>query len=171
MRPSHTTAPQPEATAARTSPARGVYTLPPLDQRHLQRGVEHLYTLGPRAGTEFLAEVGQRIGGMPCILGLLAEYEQRLTPAMLRLTGGDRFPRRPLPALTVASAQRLLLSALTCERPNPRVAYISPTFGQAKRAAWDYLKEMAAPVLKASPHESELRLDLVNGAPHQLFRR
>jgi phage terminase large subunit len=70
---------------------------------------------------------------------------------------------------TVASAQRLLFSALTCERPNPRVAYISPTFGQAKRAAWDYLKEMAAPVLKASPHESELRLDLVNNARINCF--
>jgi phage terminase large subunit len=64
---------------------------------------------------------------------------------------------------TVAAAQRLLLSALTCERPNPRVAYFAPTYGQAKRAAWDYLREMAAPVLAAPPHESELRIDLVNG--------
>jgi hypothetical protein len=65
---------------------------------------------------------------------------------------------------TVAAAQRLLLSALTCERPNARVAYIAPTHGQAKRSAWDYLKAMAAPVLAAPPHESELRLDLVKGA-------
>jgi len=64
---------------------------------------------------------------------------------------------------TVAAAQRLLLSALTCERPNPRVALFAPTYGQAKRAAWDYLREMAAPVLAAPPHESELRIDLVGG--------
>jgi hypothetical protein len=64
---------------------------------------------------------------------------------------------------TVAAAQRLLLSALTCSKPNPRVAYIAPTHGQAKRSAWDYFRDLAAPVLAAPPHESELRLDLVNG--------
>jgi hypothetical protein len=70
--------------------------LDPLARLRLQRGVEHLHALGPRATAELLAEVGQRIGGMPCIIGLLAEFEQRLTPAMLQLTGGDRFQRRPL---------------------------------------------------------------------------
>jgi len=70
---------------------------------------------------------------------------------------------------TVAAAQRLLLSALTCERPNPRTAYISPTYGQAKRSCWDYLKEMAAPVLAAPPHESELRIDLLNGGRINCF--
>jgi hypothetical protein len=59
----------------------------------LQRGAEHLHRLGARATAELLAEVGHRIGGTPCILGLLTEYE-RLTPEMLRVTGGDKFPRR-----------------------------------------------------------------------------
>ena len=67
--------------------------------------------------------------------------------------------------------QRLLLSALTCERPNPRVALFAPTYGQAKRAAWDYAKEMAAPVLAAPPHESELQYRLGERRPHQLLRR
>ena len=62
--------------------------LDPLDRLHLQRGAEHLHALGPRATAEFLAEVGHRIGGTPCILGL--------TPRMVRLAGGDRFPPRPL---------------------------------------------------------------------------
>jgi hypothetical protein len=70
--------------------------LNPLDRLHLQHRVEHLHRLGPGVAAEFLAEVGHRIGGMPCILGLLAEYEQRLTPEMIRLTGGDRFPPRQL---------------------------------------------------------------------------
>ena len=73
--------------------------LDPLDRLHLQRGAEHLHALGPRATAEFLAEVGHRIGGTPCILGLLGEFEQRLTPRLLRLAGGDRFPRRPLRAV------------------------------------------------------------------------
>ena len=67
-----------------------------LDRMRLQRGAEHLHSLGARATAELLAEIGARIGGMPCILGLLAEYERRLTPAMIRAAGADRFPPRPL---------------------------------------------------------------------------
>ena len=48
--------------------------LDPLDQFRLQRDVEHLHRLGPRSIAELLTEVGNRIGGMPCILGLLTEY-------------------------------------------------------------------------------------------------
>ena len=62
----------------------------------LQRGGEHLHRLGPRATCEVLCEISHRIGGMPAILGCLAEYEARLTPQLLRRAGGDRFPHRPL---------------------------------------------------------------------------
>jgi hypothetical protein len=55
----------------------------PFTSHRLQRGSEHL---------------GQ-LGGLPATLGLLAEYERRLTPAMLRLAGGDRFPTRQLRAV------------------------------------------------------------------------
>jgi hypothetical protein len=71
----------------------------PLDRLHLQRRVEHLHALGPRATAELLVDLADRIGGMPAILGLLAEYQQRLTPDMLRATGGDRFPTRRLRAV------------------------------------------------------------------------
>jgi hypothetical protein len=70
--------------------------LKPLDQLRLQRGVEHLHALGPRATAELLAEVGARIGGMPCILGLLGEYQQRLSPHLLRAVDAHRFPTRPM---------------------------------------------------------------------------
>lgn len=70
--------------------------LDPLDRLRLQRGVEHLCRLGPRAVAEFLAETSGQIGGLPCILGLLVEYERRLTPTRLRAVGGDRFSRRSL---------------------------------------------------------------------------
>jgi hypothetical protein len=36
------------------------------------------------------------MGGMPVCLALLAEHERRLTPSMVRATGGDRFPPRAL---------------------------------------------------------------------------
>jgi hypothetical protein len=73
-----------------------VYYLDPLARLRLQRGAEHLCRLGPRATAEFLGEVADRVGGMPCILDRLSEYERRLSPKLLRLTGGDRFPVRPL---------------------------------------------------------------------------
>jgi hypothetical protein len=66
----------------------------PLTTIRLQRGAAHLHRLGARATAEFLAEVGSRIGGLPCILSLLTDYERRLTSEMLRATGGDRFPPR-----------------------------------------------------------------------------
>jgi hypothetical protein len=70
--------------------------LDPLDHLRLERGAEHLHGLGARAVAELLAEVGDRIGGMPCILGILGEYQQRLSPQMLRAVGGHRFPTRPM---------------------------------------------------------------------------
>jgi hypothetical protein len=76
-----------------------VIHLDTLDRLRLQRGVEHLHQLGPRATAELLSEVAHRIGGMPCIIKLLGEYELRLTPRMLRLTGGDRFPAHRLRAV------------------------------------------------------------------------
>jgi hypothetical protein len=36
---------------------------------------------------------------MPAILTVLGEYEQRLTPQMVRAAGGHRFPLRPLRAV------------------------------------------------------------------------
>ena len=53
--------------------------LDPLVRLRLQRGVEHLHQLGPRA-----------IGCLPAALELLGEFEQRITPAMLHATGGDQ---------------------------------------------------------------------------------
>jgi hypothetical protein len=70
--------------------------LDPFTALRLQRGAEHLHRLGPRATAEFLAEIAAQIGGMPAVLGLLVEYERRLSPEALRLVGGDRFPPRPL---------------------------------------------------------------------------
>lgn len=70
--------------------------LHPVTRLRLQRGAEHLHACGPRVTAELLAEVADRIGGMPAILTLLGEYQQRLSPQMLRAVGGHRFPPRPL---------------------------------------------------------------------------
>lgn len=70
--------------------------LDPFTVLRMQRGVEHLHGLGPRATAEFLGDVADQIGGWPTIIALLGEYERRLSPAMLRAVGGDRFPPQRL---------------------------------------------------------------------------
>ena len=59
---------------------------------------------------------------------------------------------------TVAAINHLIKSAIQCEKQNPRLAYIAPTYGQAKRIAWDYLLEYTRP-LGAIANIAELRVD------------
>lgn len=74
---------------------------------------------------------------------------------------------------TVACINELLKCALANERrePPPRYAYIAPHYNQAKDVAWEYLKKYAAPVLEfgGGINESELRVDLPNGARVRLY--
>jgi hypothetical protein len=64
------------------------------DSIRFRRQVLHLRELGPRAIAELLVEIAQRADCAPVILELLDEYEDRLTPDMVHLVGGDQFPRR-----------------------------------------------------------------------------
>jgi hypothetical protein len=59
---------------------------------------------------------------------------------------------------TVAALNQLIHLALLCEKEDPRYAYIAPTYGQAKRVAWDYLVKFTRP-LGAVANISELRVD------------
>ena len=65
--------------------------LDPLTRIRLQRGAERLHNLGPRAVAEALCEIADKIGGMPAVLEVLAEFE-RGSPEILASVGGDRFP-------------------------------------------------------------------------------
>jgi hypothetical protein len=60
-----------------------------------QRDCGHVYDLGRRAVMEAFLQVADRIGGLPAICEVLAEY-RRLSPQQLRAVGGDRFVPRPL---------------------------------------------------------------------------
>jgi len=61
---------------------------------------------------------------------------------------------------TVAAINQLIHSALQCQKNAPQYAYIAPTYSQAKRIAWDYLKEYTRP-LGGVPNVSELRVDFM----------
>ncbi len=59
---------------------------------------------------------------------------------------------------TVSAINHLIKSAIECDKPDPRFAYIAPTYGQAKRVAWDYLQKYTRS-LGATYNVSELRAD------------
>ena len=69
---------------------------------------------------------------------------------------------------TVAAVNELVRAAAVCASAMPLFAYIAPYRSQAKSVAWEYLKHYARPIL-ASVNESDLYVDLVNGARIRLF--
>ena len=70
---------------------------------------------------------------------------------------------------TVACINDIIKRAILCEKPEGRFAYIAPLFNQAKDVAWSYLKRYASPILASQPNETELRVDLINGARIRLY--
>ena len=69
---------------------------------------------------------------------------------------------------TVSAINQLIHSALKCTKKNPRFAYIAPTYSQAKRIAFDYLKEYTRP-LGAIVNVAELRVDFLDGRRISLY--
>lgn len=70
---------------------------------------------------------------------------------------------------TVATINDMVKRSLSDGKADGRYAYIAPLFNQAKDIAWSYLKHYARPLLADSPNETELRVDLVNGARIRLY--
>lgn len=70
---------------------------------------------------------------------------------------------------TVATINDKIKRAIVEGKPDGRYAYIAPLYNQAKDIAWNYLKTYARPLLAASPNETELRVDLINGARIRLY--
>ena len=64
---------------------------------------------------------------------------------------------------TVWAVNHMIKRVLTNPLPRPRVAMIAPTFAQAKRIAWDYVKFYAGVIPKVKFNETELRADFPNG--------
>lgn len=69
---------------------------------------------------------------------------------------------------TVMCIADLIEKALRNPLEMPQYSYIAPTYKQAKKVAWRYLKKIAEPVTK-KVMESELSVELVNGAVISLF--
>jgi hypothetical protein len=65
---------------------------------------------------------------------------------------------------TVALVNDLIFGGLECQLYKPQLAYVGPTYSQAKRVAWSYLKDYAEPYLSKPPQEAELKVTLKNDA-------
>lgn len=70
---------------------------------------------------------------------------------------------------TVLAVNELIKGAVTCQRKQPRFAYIAPLYKQAKAVAWDYLQYFTKPIPGVTYNIAELRADFPNGARIQLF--
>lgn len=64
---------------------------------------------------------------------------------------------------TVFAVNHMIKRVLTNPLPRPRVAMVAPTFTQAKRIAWDYVKYYAGVIPGVTFNETELRADFPNG--------
>ena len=70
---------------------------------------------------------------------------------------------------TVATIVDLIDHALRCTKKRPQYGYLSPTYKQSKRVAYDYLVEYTRQIPGVEHKVSELSITLPNGAKIQLF--
>ena len=70
---------------------------------------------------------------------------------------------------TVATLSDTCHRALFCPLHRPQYAYIAPQYNQAKKIAWNYLKDITKEVITKQPSESNLSVELYTGATITLF--
>ena len=66
---------------------------------------------------------------------------------------------------TVFAIMEMVDRALRNEKRNPQYAYIAPTYGQAKKVAWEYLKYYCSFIPDAKANEADLRVDIYRDNP------
>lgn len=70
---------------------------------------------------------------------------------------------------TVACINDKVRRAILTDKDNYRAAYIAPYLKQAKDIAWTYLKDYSRPLWGRAPNESELWVELLNGARIRIY--
>ena len=69
---------------------------------------------------------------------------------------------------TVFAVNQLIRDVLECPLPNPRGYYFAPYYSQAKKIAWEYVRQFTQTIPGIKYNESELRVDFPNGGRIQL---
>ncbi len=70
---------------------------------------------------------------------------------------------------TVLAVNINLQTALSCQQPRPRVAYIGPTYTQGKSVAWDYMQHFSRSIPGVAFNQSELRVDYPNEGQARIY--
>ena len=70
---------------------------------------------------------------------------------------------------TVATINDKIKRAITTDKQHYRAAYLAPYLKQAKDVAWEYLKRYSQPLWGKAPNESELYVELLNGARIKIY--
>jgi phage terminase large subunit len=70
---------------------------------------------------------------------------------------------------TVATINDIVKHAITTGKQHYRAAYLAPYLKQAKDVAWEYLKRYTQPIQGKAPNESELYVELINGARIKIY--
>lgn len=70
---------------------------------------------------------------------------------------------------TVFAINHQIDKMLRYSLPAPRAAYLAPSYGQAKRVVWDYLKKYTEMIPGAEPNEADLRLDYAHNRARQML--
>jgi len=70
---------------------------------------------------------------------------------------------------TVATINDIVKRAITTTKAHYRAAYLAPYLKQAKDVAWEYLKRYTQPIQGKAPNESELYVELINGARIKIY--
>lgn len=63
---------------------------------------------------------------------------------------------------TVSVCADISIGAYSCALPNPKFAYLAPLRDQAKKVAWQYLKDLTQPWWVKKPNEAELKIEVRN---------
>ncbi len=71
---------------------------------------------------------------------------------------------------TVFSLNEMVDQGLRNTKKSPQYAYIAPTYGQAKRVAWDMLKDVTRNIPGVIVNEAELRVDIPRPASSDRIR-
>jgi hypothetical protein len=64
---------------------------------------------------------------------------------------------------TTYSINEMIDQSLRCPNKNPQYAYFAPYYGQAKRVAWDFIKEYTKDLPEVKTNEAELRVEFSRG--------
>lgn len=96
------------------------------------------------------------------------QYQREVQLEMAKLRFGVVVAHRRW-GKTVMAVQALVDRGLRCAKPDPQFAYFAPRLKQAKQIAWRHMMRLSSRIPGAKKNESELYVEMPNGARIMLY--